>query len=174
MMHFSYPPTIRRHGLATGGSEGGRVEDLHEFYERYIAAFNAGDAAAFAACFHPPVTMLRPDRGVAEPGGQTVVVEDDPGRFPSQMPAHWARSSIDAVTVLDDAAPLILRDGLPEPRHRRRALVTSVSRWDHGGNRYEQVQALYLLSEREGRWGITFLADLGFTRRRPEAGGARS
>lgn len=150
------------------------MEDLHEFYERYIAAFNAGDAATFAACFHPPVTMLRPDRGTAPPGEPTVEVEVDPGRFPSQMPAHWARSTIDAVTVLDDVAPFAVLDGLAEPRRRRRGLITSVSRWDHDGHRYEQVQALYLLSERDGRWGITFLADLGFTRRRAEGGQARA
>jgi hypothetical protein len=148
------------------------VEDLHEFYERYIAAFNAGDGDAFAACFHPPVTMLRVERGVATPGEPTVLVEDDPGRLPAQMPAHWARSSIDAVTVLDDVAAFAIAAGLPEPRRRRRGLVTAVSRWDHEGARYEQVQALYLLAERQGRLGITFIADLGFTRRRPA--GARA
>jgi hypothetical protein len=143
------------------------VEDLHEFYEGYIAAFNARDADAFAACFHPPVTMLS-GRGALRPGESPCSVVDDPGGFPGQMPAHWSHTTIDAVTALDDVAPFTIAAGLPEPRRRRKGLVTSVSRWDQEGTCYEQVQALYLLSERDGRWGITVVADLGFTRRRSQ------
>jgi hypothetical protein len=138
------------------------VEDLHEFYERYIAAFNARDAAAFAACFHPPVTMLTP--GAPRSGAAPSTVVDDPARMLARMPGHWSHSSIDSVTALEDVAPFPVAAGLPEPPRRRRGLVTVVSRWDEDGNRYEQIQALYLLAERDGRWGITFLTDLGFTR----------
>lgn len=144
--------------------EGGRVEDLREFYERYIAAFNARDADAFAACFHPPVTILTPGGG-GRAGAPPSSIIDDPGGMIARMPERWSYSSVDAVTALDDAAPFAVAAGLPEPRHRRRGLVSVVSRWDHQGVRYEQIHSLYLLAERDGRWGITFLTDLGFTRR---------
>jgi hypothetical protein len=142
------------------------VGELHEFYERYIAAFNARDTVAYAACFHPPVTMMGPERP-GHAGDRLFRVVEDPGAFALQMPAHWARSTIDSVTALDDAAPFTIAAGLPEPKARRLGIIGTASRWDHDGNRYEQVQALYLLARRDDRLGITFMADLGFTRRSP-------
>jgi len=146
------------------------LQELVDFYGRYIAAFNAGDVAAFAACFHPPVTMMRPDRGEGGAEDRAVTVVEDPGALALRMPGHWARSTIDAVHPLDDVLPFAAGPGLPEPR-RRLGLVADVSRWDHDGRVYEQVQALYLLSRRHGRLGIVFVADLGFTRRRQEPPG---
>jgi hypothetical protein len=144
------------------------VGELHEFYERYIAAFNAGDTAAYAACFHPPVTMMGPERP-GQPTDRMVRIVEDPGAFALQMPAHWSHSSIDSVIALDDVAPFEILPGLPEPKARRLGIIGTASRWDRDGNCYEQVQALYLLSRRDGRLGITFIADLGFTRRKSQA-----
>jgi hypothetical protein len=144
------------------------VEELQDFYERYIAAFNARDAEAYAACFHAPVTMMRADRGGDRPDDAPFTIVEDPGAFPARMPAHWSHSTVDSVSTLGDALPFAIADGLPEPRGRRLGVMAVASRWDHDGQRYEQVQALYLLSRREGKLGIKFIAELGFTRRRSE------
>jgi hypothetical protein len=141
------------------------VQELLDFYERYIAAFNARDVAGYAACFHPPVTMMGPERP-GRPDDRAFRVVEDPGAFALQMPEHWSHSTIDSVVPLGDAAPFTIAPGLPEPKGRRLGIIAGASRWDHDGNCYEQVQALYLLSRRDDRLGIKFMADLGFTRRK--------
>ncbi|MPY93977.1 MAG: hypothetical protein GEV08_13215 [Acidimicrobiia bacterium] len=141
------------------------MQELVDFYEGYIAAFNARDAVAFGACFHPPVTMMRPARHDGRADEQAFTVVEDPGSFALQMPAHWSRSTIDSLVALGEAAPFAVSLGLPAPRARRLGIIADVSRWDHDGQLYEQVQALYLLAHRGGRLGIKFMADLGFTRR---------
>jgi hypothetical protein len=133
-------------------------DELRDFYERYIAAFNARDAA-FTGFFHLPVTIFplpaADDRRIGRP---PVLVTDAAQLWPT-LPAKWTRSTIDEIRVVADTTAFDPRDGLTEQRDRRPALQATVTRWA-GDEPYEQVHVLYLLARENGRLGIKAMVPL--------------
>ncbi len=132
---------------------------MREFYERYIAAFNARDTAAFAGFFHLPVTILPlPSDDERQAGRPPVVVTDDAQLWPT-LPAMWTRSTIDEIQVVGDATAFTPRAEFTERRERRPVLQATVTRWA-GDEPYEQVHVLYLLTCESGRLGIKAMVPL--------------
>jgi hypothetical protein len=130
---------------------------LRDFYERYIAAFNARDAAAFAGFFHLPVTIFPlPPSDDGKAGRPPVVVTEAAQLWPT-LPDIWTRSTIDDVRVVADGFQP--RDAFTERRDRRPALQVTVTRWAEE-EPYEQVHVLYLLARQHGRLGITAMVPL--------------
>jgi hypothetical protein len=144
-------------------ARGGTLDDLREFYERYIEAFNARDADAFTACFHLPVTIwpLVSRRRDGDTTPRTVTTADE--LWP-RLPDTWTRSTIDEVRVVADDAAFTSRAGLAERTDRRPALQVTVTRWA-GDEPYEQVHVLYLLAHRQDRLGITAMIPLAIAGR---------
>lgn len=137
------------------------TDDLRDFYERYIAAFNARDTDAFSGFFHLPVTIFPlPAADGDRPGRPPAVVTDMAKLWPA-LPPHWTRSSIDEMRVLADG--FTARERLAEERARRPALQVTVTRWA-GEQPYEQVHVLYLLGREEGRLGIKAMVPLAMAR----------
>jgi hypothetical protein len=134
------------------------VDELRDFYERYIAAFNARDEAAFAGFFHLPVTIWPLASRGGHDGRAPVVVTDMAHLWPA-LPAAWTRSTIDEMRVVADASAFRPRDQFTERRDRRPALQVTVTRWA-GDQPYEQVHVLYLLARQDGRLGITAMVPL--------------
>jgi hypothetical protein len=132
---------------------------LRDFYERYIAAFNARDTAAFTGCFHLPVTILPlPSDDERQAGRPPVVVTETAQLWPT-LPSTWTRSTIDEIRVLADVTAFRPRDEFTERRERRPALQVTVTRWA-GDEPYEQVHVLYLLTRENGRLGIKAMVPL--------------
>ena len=134
------------------------VDELRDFYERYIAAFNARDADAFAGFFHLPVTIFPLASDDKHAGRPPTIVTDMAHLWPT-LPAKWTQSTIDDVRVVADATAFDPRDGLTERRERRPALQATVTRWA-GDEPYEQVHVLYLLAREQGRLGIKAMVPL--------------
>jgi hypothetical protein len=145
----------------SGGAAG--VDELRDFYERYIAAFNARDADAFAGFFHLPVTIFPLASDDKHAGRPPMVVTDIAHLWPT-LPAKWTQSTIDDVCVVADAKAFDPRDGLTERRERRPALQVTVTRWA-GDEPYEQVHVLYLLAREQGRLGIKAMVPLALADR---------
>ena len=137
---------------------GAGVDELRDFYERYIAAFNARDFATFAGFFHLPVTILP-----LSAGRPPVVVTDTAPLWPT-LPPVWTRSTVDEMRVLGDEDAFVPRTGLAEARGRRPALEVTVTRWA-GDEPYEQVHVLYVLTEEDGRLGIKMMVPLALAQR---------
>jgi hypothetical protein len=137
------------------------VDELRDFYERYIAAFNARDEAAFAGFFHLPVTIWPLPSRDGHDGRGPMVVTEMAQLWPT-LPATWTRSTIDEVDVVADA--YTPRDRFTEQRGRRAALQVTVTRWA-GDEPYEQVHVLYLLARADGRLGITAMVPLAMADR---------
>ncbi len=139
------------------------MSELEEFYQRYIDAVNAHDGEAFAACYHPPVTLLAAPRPNERGIGLRPRALPDMAFVLGAFPDHWARSSIDSVVELADAAPLVhtLSD---EPAGDdlgpRQGIIATCTRWDTSGKPYERVQALYLCTRQDGELGIKVIAEL--------------
>ncbi len=134
------------------------MDELRDFYERYIAAFNARDEVAFAGFFHLPVTIWPLPSRKGDDGRAPLVVTDMAHLWPA-LPAAWTRSTIDEVRVVADDAAFRPRDHFTEGRDRRSALQVTVTRWA-GDEPYEQVHVLYLLARHDGRLGITAMVPL--------------
>jgi hypothetical protein len=139
------------------------MDEMRDFYERYIAAFNARDAAGFASFFHLPVTILSlpsdDGRRVGRPPATVTEVE----KLWPAMPSTWTRSTIDEVRVLADDAAFTPRDGFSERGGRRPAIQATVTRWA-GEEPYEQVHVLYVLTREDGRLGIKAMVPLALAR----------
>jgi hypothetical protein len=135
---------------------------LRDFYERYIAAFNARDTDAFTGFFHLPVTIL-PLSSDEHQAARPVVVTETAQLWPT-LPATWTRSTIDEIRVVADATAFTPRDGFAERRDRRPALQVTVTRWA-GDEPYEQVHVLYLLARENGRLGIKTMVPLAVAAR---------
>jgi len=135
------------------------LDELRDFYERYIAAFNARDVDAFAAFFHLPFTILPlvSDDG-RHTGRPPVVVTEMAHLWPS-LPDTWTRSTIDEIRVVADGEAFRPRDEFTETRERRPALQVTVTRWA-GDEPYEQVHVLYLRTREQGRLGIKAMVPL--------------
>jgi hypothetical protein len=135
------------------------VDELRDFYERYIAAFNARDAVAFAGFFHLPVTILPgPSDDDRRAGRPPVIVTENAQLWPT-LPATWTRSTIDEIRVVGDATAFTPRDEFTERHERRPVLQATVTRWA-GDAPYEQVHVLYLLTREDGRLGIKAMVPL--------------
>ena len=132
---------------------------MRDFYERYIAVFNARDTAAFAGFFHLPVTILPlPSDDERQAGRPPVVITEMAQLWPT-LPATWTRSTIDELRVVADTTAFTPRDEFIERRARRPALQATVTRWA-GDEPYEQVHVLYLLTRQDGRLGIKAMVPL--------------
>jgi hypothetical protein len=148
---------------------------LLAFYDRYIEVFNAGDRPAFAAHFHPPVTVLHSPRYDDRRAGRPLPIVSEAGDLWAPLPERWARTTIDSVTTLAGAVPFTPRDGLTSGTPHRDGILSTVTRWDHDGQPYQQLQTLYLLTREQGRLGIKALVELAVADLRikdPAAGGA--
>lgn len=134
--------------------------EISDFYERYIEAFNAGDRAAFAGFFHLPITVVHGPRYDDRRAGRALATVTDPAKLWAPLPPHWARTTIDAVVPLEDAAPFVPRDGLAVTDKFRPAILATVTRWHADGAPYEHLHVLYLLTREAGRLGIKVLVEL--------------
>jgi hypothetical protein len=140
-------------------SRGAELDELRDFYERYIAAFNARDVAAFAGFFHLPVTILPlPSDDERQIGRPPVVVTEMAQLWPT-LPATWTRSTIDEIRVVADETAFRPRDEFTERGDRRPALQVTVTRWA-GDEAYQQVHVLYLLTRENGGLGIKAMVPL--------------
>ena len=135
------------------------MDELRDFYEQYIAAFNARDTAAFAGFFHLPVTILPAPSDDDRQAGRPPVVMTEMAQLWPTLPAKWTRSTIDELRVVADATAFRARDGFTERWERRPALQATVTRWA-GDEPYEQVHVLYLLTREDGRLGIKTMVPL--------------
>lgn len=136
------------------------MDELVEFYERYMEAFNRGDRAAFAGFFHLPLTVVHAGRYDERRAGRALSVVTDPTLLWAPLPDHWASSTVDSVVPLHELAGFEPRPELVERPGRRPALLVTVTRWRDDGRPYEQVQVLYLLTREGGRLGIKTLVEL--------------
>src|SRR3954452_10882120 len=93
-----------------GRDGGAELDELRDFYEQYIAAFNARDVDAFAGFFHLPVTILPLADDDRHRGRPPVVVTEMAHLWPT-LPATWTRSTIDEMRVVADPAAFSPRDG---------------------------------------------------------------
>ena len=134
-------------------------DELRDFYERYIAAFNARDTAAFADFFHLPVTILPLSADDERQSGRPPVMATEMAQLWPTLPGTWTKSTIDDVRVVADGDAFRPRDGLAESRDRRPVLQVTVTRWA-GAEPYEQVHVLYLLTHEHGRLGIKAMVPL--------------
>ena len=139
--------------------------EIADFYERYIAAFNAGDHAGFASFFHLPLTVLHAARYDERRTGRPLAVVTDPNQLWAPLPDYWASTTVDAVLTLDEAAPFAARAGLTPSSERRPGLLATVTRWHKDGEPYEHLHVLYLLGREGGRLGIKVLVELAAARR---------
>ncbi len=153
------PPTDRRTHPAAGQATDPAAE-VAAFFERYMDAFNARDGAAFAACFHPPVTVL-PAPGAEEAGvGRTLPILTDPASLLGQLPDYWAHSTVDALAPLGTLAPPPVDPDARSSRGPRLGVVATATRWDLDGRPYHRIQALYLLTRQDGALGIKVISEL--------------
>jgi hypothetical protein len=135
-------------------------DELVDFYERYIAAFNARDRAGFASFFHLPVTVVPPTRYDERRSGRSLPQITDAETLWAPLPGHWARSTIDAVVPLSDAAPFVAHDGLVGRDDFRPAVLATVTRRRADDSPYEHLHVLYLLTREDGRLGIKVMIEL--------------
>jgi hypothetical protein len=135
------------------------MDELRDFYESYIAAFNARDEAAFARFFHLPVTVYALPSDDDRRAGKPPVVVTEMERLWPTLPAAWTRSTIDEIRIVADESAFTPRAGFTERRDRRPALQVTVTRWA-GDEPYEQVHVMYLLTKESGRLGIKAMVPL--------------
>lgn len=149
-------------GAAPAERAGAGTDELElvEFYRRYIEAFNARDEAAFASFFHLPVSVVHAPRYDERRAGRPLAMVTEPGLLLGQVPAHWARSTVEKMTPLVDVAGFVPREGLVERDARRPGILATATRWDTEGRPYQQINALYVLTREGGRLGIKVLVEL--------------
>ncbi len=141
------------------------MDDLREFYERYITAFNGGDRDGFTGFFHLPATLVHRATYDQRRAGRNLVVLTDPGQLLVPLPGHWERTTIDAVLPLDEAAGFEARAELTQHHPDRPGLIATVTRWHVDGSPYEQLHVLYLLTRENGRLGIKAMVELAAAER---------
>jgi hypothetical protein len=133
------------------------VDEVTEFFERYMAAFNARDRAAFEAFFHLPVTFLPPPPYRRE--GALPALTTPEQLWAGFLPAG-ALSTMDSFTTLGDALPFPAGDDLVERHDRHVGALAVATRRDRHGRPYQRVEALYVLTRQHGRLGIKLMAVL--------------
>lgn len=141
------------------------MNEVVDFYERYIETFNAGDRAGFAGFFHLPLTVMHASRYDDRRAGRSLATVTDTSQLWAPLPDYWARSTIDAVIPIEEAVPFVSRDGLTETDAPRPSLFATVTRWDQDDNPYEHIHAQYVLTREQGKLGIKILIELAVTRR---------
>ena len=134
---------------------------LTAWYEHYIEVFNSGDHEAFAALFHPPVTVVHATRYDERRAGRTLPVMTEATSLGGPLPDPWSRSTIDSVSALTEVAAFAPRVGLDVRDEAREGIIATVTRWDRDDRPYQQVQAMYLLTREDGKLGIKVLVELG-------------
>lgn len=138
------------------------MSELSEFYEGYIAAFNACDHGTFTRYFHPPVTVLHATRYDDRRAGRGLAVLEDLSSMESRPP-QWSHTTVDAVTELADAGPTIAAvtpAGLPDRPEARPGIISVVTRWNHDDQAYQRIHSMYLLTREDGHLGIKVLVEL--------------
>lgn len=111
-----------------------------EALDRYLAAWNARDADAFAATFHYPHTRLSPavsDAGLWRSAERYAAGVD----FAPLAAAGWVRSHWEARTVVHAGADKV-------------HLAGRARRVDADGRTLATLQTLYVLARQEGRWAV--------------------
>ena len=141
------------------------MDEIVDFYERYIAAFNAGDREGFAAFFHLPVTVLHAPRYDDRRAGRPLALVTDPSALWAPLPDYWARSTIDSIVRLGDASPFVAHAGLTEGDGHRQGIIATVTRWHRDGTPYQHIQAMYVLTREADRLGIKVLVELAMAAR---------
>src|SRR5436190_23840207 len=96
-------------------------DELGDFYERYIDAFNRRDEARFYGFFHLPVTILRLPAHGADPTGAAPHLVTDAAKLWPVLPSTWTRSTIDDVRVVADERAFAPRAGFAGRSPRRAA-----------------------------------------------------
>lgn len=147
-------------GQGDDGAIEAQSRELREFYDGYIDAFNRGDRAAFAACFHLPATIVHAPRYDDRRAGRPLVVVTETAQLWPPLPSHWTRTTIDDVRPVSDLAAFTPRDGLDERGGRRPAILATVTRWATDGAPYEQLHVLYVLTREGGHLGIKSMVEL--------------
>jgi hypothetical protein len=135
------------------------LDELAEFYDRYLAAFNSRDEAAFAEFFHLPVAIFPLSPDDERQAGKGPVIVAEMAQLRATLPTKWTKSTLDHLRIVGDTSVYNPRDSLAEGHPRRLALEATVTRWA-GDDPYEQVHVLYLLARRGGRLGIMAMAPL--------------
>ena len=138
------------------------MTELGDFYDRYIATFNACDHEAFAGFFHPPVTVVHATRYDDRRAGRALAVLDDLSTMESR-PSQWKHTTVQSVVELADAGPALEAYSPAPPTDRpegRSGLLTVVTRWNHEDQPYQRIQTLYLLTRETGALGIKVLVEL--------------
>ena len=136
------------------------MDELADFYERYIAAFNAGDREGFAGFFHLPATVVHAPHYDDRRAGRPLAVVTDPSSLWAPLPDHWARSTIDSILPLAAASPFVAHDGLSERGSSRQGIIATVTRWHRDGQPYQHIQAMYVLTREAEHLGIKVLVEL--------------
>ena len=109
-------------------------------HDRYLAAWNAQDAAAFAASLQYPHTRqspAAPGKVLWESAGEYAAALD----FAPLVARGWVRSYWDARAVVHAAGDKV-------------HVAARARRVDGGGRTIQTLQTLYVLAERDGRWGV--------------------
>lgn len=109
-----------------------------EALDRYLAAWNARDATAFAAAFHYPHTRQSPAGDGLWRSAERYAAGVD---FAPLAAAGWVRSHWEARTIVHAGADKVHVAG----RARR---------VDADARPIATLQTLYVMARREGRWGV--------------------
>ncbi len=135
------------------------MNELLDFYDRYMAAFNARDAVSFAGFFHLPVTVFSLPTADQRTALRPPKIVTTAAELWPTLPASWTRSTVDEIRVVGDTSAYTPRDTLSERTARRPALEVTVTRWADE-EPYQQMHVLYLLASEAGRLGIIAMVSL--------------
>ena len=124
-------------GLIAQAGNGPAALELHD---RYLAAWNAQDADAFAATLHYPHARQAP----GAPGSTSWqdAAEYAAGMdFRPLLARGWVHSFWDARTVVQAGGNKV-------------HVAARARRVDAAGRTFQTVQTLYVITEHDGRWGV--------------------
>ena len=131
-----------------------------QLHDRYLAAWNARDADAFAATLHYPHARQAP--GV--PGSRSWQGAEEYAAgmdFGPLIARGWVRSHWDARTVV-------------QAGNNKVHVAARARRVDAAGRAIETLQTLYVITEHDGRWGVQARFSAGPPATGPVAEASRS
>ena len=111
-----------------------------QLHDRYLAAWNAQDAGAFAATLHYPHARQAP----GAPGSRSWQGAEEYAAgmdFGPLIARGWVRSYWDARTVVQAGSDKV-------------HVAARARRVDAAGRTIQTVQTLYVITEHDGRWGV--------------------
>lgn len=111
-----------------------------ELHDRYLAAWNAQDAGAFAATLHYPHARQAP----GAPGSRSWQDAEEYAAgmdFGPLIARGWVHSYWDARTVVQASSDKV-------------HVAARARRVDAAGRTIQTVQTLYVITEHDGRWGV--------------------